>query len=209
MRAKPYLLWAGSKISSWFTYLTHKNEQVMTPDNEQDSAVQAYRETMSALFLKQEVPEAKADEEARYRALAYTVTVLRSISVARRAILIEFLSQSGLLLLGIGTDLQALNLNGADLSHLNLGKVKLSEANLSHAKLMNGDLRDADLRGANLSWADLRGANLSKSDLRGTDLSRAYLHAAYLSGADLSGAILRDAVVTPEQVRQARASRHM
>jgi hypothetical protein len=33
------------------------------------------------------------------------------------------LSQSGLVLLGIGADLQMLNLSGADLSHLTLGKV--------------------------------------------------------------------------------------
>jgi len=234
MGAKRCLMWGIAILPSWFTRLTRKNEQVMAPDDQQVAALQAYFEMMSELFLRQKLDDVKPGDDARHRALAHTATVLRSVDVARRATLIRFLSQSGLVLLGIGTDLQTLNLSGADLSHLTLGKVRLSEANLSHAKLMSGDLRGADLKGANLSWADLRGAKLGKTDLRGADLSRArlvstnlgyailsrtklisailraanlsraYLGAADLSGADLSGAALRDASVTQEQVHQAR-----
>ena len=204
MGAKRCLMWGIAILPSWFTRLTRKNEQVMAPDDQQDAALQAYFEMMSELFLRQKLDDVKPGDDARHTALAHTATVLRSVDVARRATLIRFLSQSGLVLLGIGTDLQTLNLSGADLSHLTLGKVRLSEANLSHAKLMSGDLRGADLKGANLSWADLRGAKLGKTDLRGADLSRAVLSRVNLSGADLSGAALRDASITQEQVHQAR-----
>ena len=236
MRAKHGWVWRVALLPSRLTRLTRPDEQAMASADEQDAAVQAYVETMSALFLKQEVREATLDEEAQHTALAHTATVLRSFDVAHRATLIRFLSQSGLVLLGIGTDLQTLNLSGADLGHLTLGKVRLSEANLSHAKLMSGDLRGADLKGTNLRWADLRGADLSRAmlscaNLRGADLSGAllkeaylgeadlsdadlswadlrgaYLGAADLRGADLSGAALRDACVTQEQVHQARPS---
>jgi Pentapeptide repeats (8 copies) len=166
MRIKRCQWWGVSLITSWFTSVKRKNEPMMIPDNEQDAAVQAYVETMSALVLKQELPDTKPDEEARNRALARTAAVLRSVDVARRAMLIRFLSQSGLVALGIGADLQALNLIGSDLSHLNLGKVRLSEANLSHARLMSVDLRGADLRGANLSGAVLRDASVTQEQVQ-------------------------------------------
>ncbi len=139
MRAKHWGIWRVAILPSRLTRLTRKNEQTMVSDHKQDAAVQAYVETMSALLLKQEVCDAKPDEEAQRQALAHTATVLRSVDVAHRATLIRFMSQSGLMLLGIGTDLQTLNLSGADLGHLTLGKVRLSEANLSQAKLMSGD----------------------------------------------------------------------
>ena len=209
MRAKHGWMWRVAILPSRLTRLTCQNEQAMACDYEQDAEVQAYVETMSALFLKQEMRDARPDAEAHHRALAHTATVLRSVNVARRATLIRFLSQSGLVLLGIGTDLQTLNFAGADLSHLALGKVKLSEAKLSQAKLMSGDLAGADLRGANLGKTDLRGADLSRAmlscaDLRGADLSGATLKEAYLGEADLRGAALRDARITQEQVHQAR-----
>src|SRR3981081_1166752 len=112
MSAKRCLNWAIALLPSWFTWLTRKNEQATAPGNEQDAAVQVYVETMSALFLKQGSHEVKLDDEAQHSVLAYTVTVLRSVDVARRATLIRFLSQSGLMLLGIGTHLQTLNLSG-------------------------------------------------------------------------------------------------
>lgn len=123
MRAKRCLKWDIAILPSWFTRLTRENEQVMAPDDQQDAVLQAYFEMMSELFLKQELGDVEPGDDARH-----TATVLRSVDVARRATLIRFLSQSGLVLLGIGTDLQTLNLSGADLGHLALGKVRLLES---------------------------------------------------------------------------------
>src|SRR5260370_787067 len=182
MKAKRCLMWGIAILPSWFTRLTRKNEQVMAPDDQQDAALQAYFEMMSELFLKQKLGDVKPGDDARHTALTHTATALQSFDVARRATLIRFLSQSGLVLLGIGTDLQTLNLSGADLSRARLVSTNLGYAILSRTKLISAILRAANL-------------------------SRAYLDAADLSGADLSGAALRDASITQEQLHQARPSK--
>ena len=67
-----------------------------------------------------------------------------------------------------------ISLNGVDLSEANPGELNLAGADLSHA-----DLNGADLTGANLLGADMRGALLEEASLEG-------------------------ALITPEQLSQAK-----
>lgn len=86
----------------------------------------------------------------------------------------------------------------------------LSLADLKGISLSKQDLRNvifyrADLSHADLDYSDLRGADLSKATLRKADLHGANLSNARLDGIDLSEANLYDAIITEEQLLQARS----
>jgi len=117
-------------------------------------------------------------------------------------------------------DLRRANLNRANLSYAYLYRVRLYEADLRGANLGNANLGNANLYGANLGAADLSVADLSVADLSVADLSAADLSAADLSAADLykvdlTGAVLskaklystnlRQAIVTNEQLNNAKS----
>ena len=113
-----------------------------------------------------------------------------------------------------------IELNGVDLSEANLGEVNLAEADLGRANLREADLNHANLSKARLAGADLSGANLAAADLSDADVSKANLSHANLTEANLVGSNLRGAIldeaqlnwatlegalITPEQLSQARA----
>src|SRR3712207_72993 len=140
-------------------------------------------------------------------ARARTLTVLPRLGGDRKARVVQFLYESGLITKDkVIVDL----LKGADLHGANLGEAQLSYANLSRANLSEAQLR-AGLHQANLSEADLSGADLSYAtltyaDLGDAKLSKANLRGAGLSGADLSGADLSGATGwTEEQLDLAKS----
>jgi len=133
----------------------------------------------------------RQDEEVRTLARARTLTVLPSLDGFRKRSVVEFLYESGL----ITKEHSVLDLQGADLSGANLD---------------GSDLRWANLDGAVLSGTKLSEAYLSGADLSETNLIRANLRGANLSEADLRGVALREAslaqaIVTVEQLEQARS----
>src|SRR5258706_3699222 len=107
-----------------------------------------------------------------------------------------------------GANLGEVNLAGADLSQADLSGADLNHANLSKATLAGADLSGAILAAADLSAADLSEANLSNADLIEADLTGANLHGAALFAARLNWATLEGAIITPEQLRQARVGRN-
>ncbi len=96
------------------------------------------------------------------------------------------LGPAGNTLVGPGTVLSGVNLQGAD----------FGGANLAGADLAGADLSGADLAGVNLTGADLSGADLTGAGLAGTTLTAAILTGATLDGADLTGASVDDAVLS-------------
>jgi uncharacterized protein YjbI with pentapeptide repeats len=116
-----------------------------------------------------------------------------------------------------GAGLKGAGLSGANLSNTDLHQVDLSQANLAESVLVGANLRQAVLAGADLSGADLSEADLSEADLREANLSAARLDRSVMSRADLSRAILTQAVlddadldgaiVTQEQLADARSLR--
>jgi uncharacterized protein YjbI with pentapeptide repeats len=116
-------------------------------------------------------------------------------------------------------NLEEARLEGAMLAKVNLSKAKLKRSNLSRARLQEANLQQADLTEAVLSEAKLRGANLSQTVLKNANLGHARLQGANLQGAnlrqanlegavltetDLRGADLTGAIVTAEQLEEAR-----
>ena len=117
-------------------------------------------------------------------ARARTLTVVSRLDGDRKARVVQFLYESGL----ITKNRPVLDLRGADLRDANLGgailnRAKLSGTSLNRAKLSGASLSKADLRSADLRTADLDGAYLRGADLSDADLSRANLNEANLSNA--------------------------
>jgi uncharacterized protein YjbI with pentapeptide repeats len=69
----------------------------------------------------------------------------------------------------------------------------------------NRDFSGAHLRGVNLRGVDLSRADLSQANLSNADLSGATLYRVDLYEADLSAANLDGAMVTVEQLAEARS----
>lgn len=177
-------------------------EREIAADNQRETTLQAYLDNMSKLLLHEKLHDIEVGDDirniARVRNIARirTLTVLHRLDPNRKASVIQFLYEAGLIETGIiykdgirdkDTFKPIINLDGAD----------LSEATLSGANLVKADLSKADLSKADLSGADLSNTDLSRANLRGANLSRAYLYGAEMKEADLTGASLTDADTTP------------
>ena len=105
------------------------------------------------------------------------LAALRSLDGGRKAQILQFLYEAGL----IGPD-PVVQLNGAD---------------LSRAELEEAVLRQAELRGVHFEGAVLRNSTLAGADLRGSDFSNADLRGANMQGTNFTQAILSNAIVIP------------
>jgi hypothetical protein len=121
----------------------------------QDEALQAYLDQMSDMLVPNKdqpsLYKARPGDSLNSVARARTLTVLPRLDGDRKARVVQFLYESGLIAGGH----RVLVLRGAD----------LRDAHLFKAYLFQADLSEADLNGANLSGANLNEANLGAADL--------------------------------------------
>jgi hypothetical protein len=170
--------WLRWQKGPWFNRQHRERELEIADRGAQDEAFEAYLDQMSAMLMPNtEQPslyDALPGDSVSSVARARTLTVLPRLDGERKAWVVQFLYESGL----INRGGLVLDLSGAD----------LSGADLSGANLLGVILRGADLRGADLRGADLRWTYLSMADLGAADLSLAKLRGTDLCFADLSGA---------------------
>src|SRR5215211_4115587 len=168
-------------VGIWFNRQQRERELEIAEHRTQDEALQAYLDVMSQLLTDEKRPlrRAQIGDSLSSVARARTVTVLPRLDGERKARVVQFLYESGLIAKGRPIlDLLRVDLRGADL----LG-ADLNGAHLSGAHLFRADLKWAVLSFANLSGADLRRVDLLEADLWDTDLSGADLWRASLRGA--------------------------
>ncbi len=111
-----------------------------------------------------------------------TLTVLPRCDGRRKAIVLDFLYESGL----IDKDKKIVDLDGADLSEADLFRAQRSKADLSRANLIEANLIEANLSSAKLMEADLSGADLSEAILDGAIVTNKQLdEAKSLKGATM------------------------
>ncbi len=120
-----------------FNYTTVRNEQKATQlrdqteryislDNQREAALQAYIDNMSDLLLEKNLREPGEDDEVRTIARVRTLTVLPRLDGKRKAIVVKFLHESGL----IFRDNWIVDLSGADLRYADLAGTLLVAASL-------------------------------------------------------------------------------
>jgi uncharacterized protein YjbI with pentapeptide repeats len=186
----PILLAIGG---AWFTNRQTRESNVENKDNQRETALQTYLDTMSELLLHEKLSisvESDAESEGVQKiARIRTLTVLPRLDGARKRNVLQFLYEAGLIETANGANdgtsgnhNPIVDLNGADFRGANLAKISLP---------------GADLRGANFEGATFTGlADLSKVNLSKANLSKANLGKVNLSGACLSDANLTEADFT-------------
>jgi uncharacterized protein YjbI with pentapeptide repeats len=182
----------------------------------QEDALPRYLDQMVQLLNDKDRPlrQAKGGDEMSILARVRTLTVLPRLDGSRKASVVQFLYESGLIykertLLNEANLLERqhniVSLKQADVSEANLRMARLHRADLSFTNLRKANLSYTDLAEADLGWTNLEEANLISAFLMGANLEYAnlsaanlslallsdtYLNSAYLGGANLSGANL-------------------
>ena len=170
----PFVLLVGA----WILDGSRKNSDArVETDRQRQKTLEDYLAGMTTMLLEETLPGVP-DSPARGTARTRTLAVLRSLDGGRKAQLLQFLYESGL----IGPS-PAVWLNGAD---------------LSDAQLNEAVLRKAELRGVHFERASFRSAMLEQADFRGSDFSRADFTAASVEGTNFTQANLTDATITNE-----------
>jgi uncharacterized protein YjbI with pentapeptide repeats len=217
-------------VGLWFNRQQRKQEIQTADRRAQDEALQAYLDQMSAMLIpNKDLPslyKARPGDSLSEVGRARTLTVLARLDGERKARVVQFLHEAGLVaktrpVLHLReADLRGADLRGADLNKVNLSEVNLSNADLREAILNEGILSEAKLIAADLRFAELRGANLYHARLgrphvrsldmslfidttmKGADLSNADLRGAILDWADLEGAVLSEANLRGAHLRR-------
>jgi hypothetical protein len=175
----------------WFNRQQQERELRTAERRAQDEALQAYLDQMSNMLIptkdRPSLYDENPPESLRTVARARTLTMLSRLDGDRKARVVQFLYESGL----ISRERPVLELSLADLSHANLVGTNLSAALLSAALLNNAGLTYANLSSANLSSTNLMGANLIRANLDGANLAYANVTVEQLQQADtLEGATM-------------------
>jgi hypothetical protein len=164
-------------IAAWLLDGSRKaSEARVEADRQRQKTLDDYLECMTSMLLARSLNAQETSESARGIARTRTLAALRSLDGGRKAQLLQFLYESGL----IGPS-PVVQLNGAD---------------LTGAEMDEAVLRNAELRGVHFEGASFRNATLTGADLRGSDFSRADFTGATMDGTNFTQAILVDAVIT-------------
>jgi preprotein translocase subunit SecE len=146
-----------------FTRSENRATQAAAERRTLDDTLQAYLDGMSQLLTDKDQPlhRAQLGDSLSTVARARTLTVLTRLDGGRKASVVRFLYESGL----ITKDHRILDLRQADLSSAALSRASLSGADLSGTHLYEANLRDANLSGADLSGTHEYGTNLTNEKL--------------------------------------------
>jgi uncharacterized protein YjbI with pentapeptide repeats len=171
-----------------------KVEREIADDKQKEEALQTYLDRMSDLLLTGKFDFSETKDKAKTVARARTLTVLQRLNGERKAAVLQFLYEAGLV---IG-DTPTVDLRKADLS-----KASLKWANLQHANLEGAYLDESLLEGALLIEANLEGAFMEGANLDQANLPRANLTGTILKSASLIGTNFRTAILKWANLEQA------
>jgi hypothetical protein len=167
-------------LGAWFLDGSRKaSDARIEADRQRQATLDAYFQSMTAMLLEGKLIGAAALPVARSVARTLTLVTLRALDGGRKAHLLQFLQESGL----VGPT-PVVQLNGAD---------------FNGAELDESTLVEAELRGVYFQRACFRGATLIRADLRGSDFTGADFTGADMEGANLTHANLTGATITKEQ----------
>lgn len=164
-----------------------RSDQRVESDRQRQKVLEDYFACLTDLLLERKLATPVADNTVASIARTRTVAALRILDGRRKAQLLQFIYEAGL----IGQP-PIIQLNGADLSAADLTEATLRECELRGVHFQNAVFRNADLSHADLRGSDFSGADLTNAQLRNTNLAQANFQKANLSDADLSGAAVED-----------------
>jgi len=171
-----------------------RSEREIESDRQRQQILDQYFAYISELLLDKHLSKLAESACARALARTRTLTALRLLDGKRKAQVLQFIYEAGL----IATD-PVIQLNGADLRG-----TSLDEATLSGAELRGAYFSASSIRHATLVGADLRGSDFTDVDFHDSDLTDARLVQATLDGADLRTATLDNADLSEVNLGRSR-----
>ena len=81
----------------WFTTKQGQVRDAENKDNQQETALQTYIDNMSELLLHQQLRSSAKEDEVQKIARVRTLTVLRGLDATRKASVLQFLREAGLI----------------------------------------------------------------------------------------------------------------
>jgi hypothetical protein len=169
----------------WLDGSRKRSEQAVETDRQRESTLEEYFGHITGLLLKGTLTAGHpaAQSVARTR----TLSALRRLDGARKARLLQFLYESGLVSIG-----PLIDLKGADLTDAELDEATLRGAELRGVYFQNASFQRAQLDGADLRGSDFSGANFTDAAFGTANLTQANLKRAVLKDCDLSRANIND-----------------
>lgn len=144
-----------------------------------DSILATYIKEISQIFTSLNFSFGKIDPLVTSIIRAKTLTACRQLDVERKAWLIQFLYESGAILVGQNPiDMTNANLNGIDLSTSvfnSIQQASLRLISLSGASLINASFDERHLNGANFSGCTMMGASFKRVRLDDASFQKASL----------------------------------
>ena len=185
-----------------------KRDREQALEQSRDATLRNYLEYLSGLLLDKNLREQNENSDQRILARARTLAILPSLDSGRKAVILRFLYEAGL----IGNRLDAkpiIGLSGADFSDVNMQGQDLGGASLIGVDLRGADFSDAELgleprdfpinikaSGEGLTiggkGANFVGANLENACFQNARLARAAFKHANLTNTNFRNAKLQD-----------------
>ena len=201
----PFLVSLAVAFSArWLNRQERKTNLEIAADNRHQAMLEKYLEFMTYLMegTNDQMDDADPGKMKRTVARVRTLTVLRGLDPKRRAQVLLFLNDAGL----ISGKKPIVELARADLTHLDIVDSPYTQRWTWYPtgegqETKKGYLVGASLNSIDFRWSKLNDAILDETDLTNAvlahvDLRRSHMHRARLYGASLKRADLRDAKLT-------------
>jgi uncharacterized protein YjbI with pentapeptide repeats len=183
-----------------FNHLFDKRSRDIASDQQQEAAMQDYLKEMSNLLTSDNLGKSESGTRRKDIARTRTLIVLHGLDPLRKARVLRFLYETGLI---IENDKLFVDLSSANFSNLRIYETKLNSKFLqktgTRISLRNANLQETIFRDASLEQVDLSDACLEKAYMSNVDLkltwlcNKARMNDARLNGANLYRACLREA----------------
>lgn len=197
----PTFLAVGASILS---SIQKQVENISELNRQRQGVLNSFFEQISKLLLEKNLRKSKQGSESRIIARTYARSALRSLDGKRKAELLQFLYEAGLIY-----HKPIISFNGANLTEARLVNATLANIEIKGAKFTKAIFYGANLRNADLYGCDLSNVNFEKADLSSANLSYTFLNGAILKNLDLTktnleGAILDKADLTGSKIRKSQ-----
>lgn len=167
-----------------------ESDRKIAENRNQEIALSEYFDRMSELLLNINLKNSNFPSEPRNVARARTLTILRRLNGERKAIVLNFLSESELILKGNDKSFPIVNLIKADLSEIYLSVSYLDNIFLEGVNLNNSNIFGTSFKGAILTGCDFVGSKIELADFQGAYLEHSRFNKANLDCVDFSDACL-------------------
>jgi len=182
----------------WLNKTQKKSELQIENDRQRQKSLEDYFNCITELLLKEHLRDQSNNNEACKIARTRTLSVLRILDGNRKAQVLQFIYEAGLI-----NKNPIIRMNGADMIGASLNCASLQEAELRGAYFTNAQLRGANLANADLRGSDFSSADLTEASMNHSNLTQAIFKKAQLSNADMKNTNLTQAIFEKAKLHNA------